>query len=145
MKIFLVFFLVLCFLQSNQSCGKKVVSNEIVKVSPTTKKMKFENLPDNITPETEVLKEIKNEKGEVVSSKKTTAENLLTEMKASYRDGKLVDEKGKEIRFFQPDCVGTSRADDEDQRIQDEKRAELAELKKKYTVISVYCDPLKVF
>ncbi len=67
----------------------------------------------------------------------------MDELKARYEKDILVDEKGREIRFFEPLCRGVSAGfeqDDEDQKAKDK---ELAELKKKYTVIILYCDPRK--
>ena len=60
-----------------------------------------------------------------------------------FRSGKLVDENGREIRFFTLLCRGVSAGLEEDRKAREEKDAELAALQKKYTVIVVYCDPRK--
>lgn len=71
-----------------------------------------------------------------------TVKDKLIELKARCRKGKLLDAKRREIRFFRPQCWGNPPAD----RLEIEKRQreELAELKKKYTVIEMSCNLLKV-
>jgi hypothetical protein len=104
---------------------------------------KYDRLPPDVTPETEVRKDVLNRRGKVVSSEVTTVEKRLKELKARYRKNVLVDGKGREIRFFEPLCRGVSAGFEEDQKAQKEKDRELAALKKKYTVIVLYCNPLK--
>lgn len=106
------------------------------------KKPKYDVLPPNITLETEVLKEVKDRKGKIVATERTTVEKRLNELKARYKKGKLVDGKSREIRFFEPLCRGVSAGFEEDQKAQKEKDAELAELKKKFTVVVLFCNPL---
>jgi hypothetical protein len=104
---------------------------------------KYDRLPSNVTLETEVRKDVLNRSGKIVSSEVTTVGKLLKELKARYRKNVLVDGKGREIRFFEPLCRGVSAGFEEDQKAQKEKDRELAALKKKYTVIVLYCNPLK--
>lgn len=104
---------------------------------------KYDRLPPDIMLDTEVRKDVLNRKGKVVSSEITTVEKRLKELKARYRKNVLVDGKGREIRFFEPLCRGVSAGFEEDQKAQKEKDRELASLKKKYTVIVLYCNPLK--
>jgi hypothetical protein len=104
---------------------------------------KYDRLPPNVTPETEVRKDVLNRRGKIVSSAVTTVEKCLNELKARYKKDVLVDGKGREIRFFEPLCRGVSAGFEEDQKAQKEKDRELASLKKKYTVIELYCNPLK--
>lgn len=52
----------------------------------------------------------------------------------------LVDESGKEIRFFRPSCWGNPPADY--QEILERERKDLEYLKTKYTVIVFKCNPL---
>lgn len=142
---FLIIFALFAFLQTNQNCDQKTMQNTNNPALPTPKKQtKFDRLPPNITLETEVRKDVLNDKGEVVSFEVTTVEKRLNELKARYKKDKLVDKKGREIRFFEPLCRGVSRGFEEDQQDQKAKEKELAELKKKYTVIVLYCDPRKV-
>ncbi len=106
-------------------------------------KTKYDRLPPDLTLETRVRKDVLNRQGRVVSSEITTLEKRLKELKARYRKNVLVDGKGREIRFFESLCRGVSAGFDEDQKAQKEKDRELAALKKKYTVIELYCNPLK--
>ena len=145
MKIaFLLILAFFGFVQS-QNCDGKKMQNSQANVSATPKTAtKFERLPENIKPETEVRKETRNDKGEVVSFEITTVEKRLNELKARVENDKLVDEKGREIRFFEPLCRGVSAGDEQDEIDRKAKEKELAELLKKYTVIVLHCDPSKV-
>ena len=69
-----------------------------------------------------------------------TVEKKLREMKARCRRGKLVDAKGREIRFFHPSCWGNPPSDYLE--IQERENKELADLKKRYTVIVFGCNPM---
>lgn len=139
------FLIILVLLAQSGSCGRKTMQNLEVNVSPTPKaKIKYDRLPENITLETEVVKTVKNDKGEAISSETTTVEKRLNELKARYEKEKLVDEKGREIRFFEPLCRGVSAGFEQDEADRKAKEKELAEIKKKYTVIVLYCDPRKV-
>lgn len=68
-----------------------------------------------------------------------TVKKKLIELKAHCRRGKLVDAKGREIRFFRISCWGNPPEDYLE--IQKREGEELAELKKHYTVIEFGCDP----
>jgi dethiobiotin synthetase len=140
----LAFFGFFGFVQS-QNCDGKKMQNSQTNVSATTKAAtKFERLPENVKPETEVRKETRNAKGEVISFEITTVEKRLNELKARYEKDKLVDEKGVEIRFFEPLCRGVSAGEEQDEIDRKAKEKELAELEKKYTVIVLHCDPTKI-
>jgi len=69
-----------------------------------------------------------------------TVEKKLVEMKARCRRGKLVDAKRREIRFFHPSCWGNPPVDYLEIRQREDK--EVAELKKRYTVIVFGCNPM---
>jgi hypothetical protein len=129
MKTFLLIIFALLVLQNSVFCQRK--------------SMKYDRLPPNIMLETEVRKDVLNAKKEVVSVEVTTVEKRLNELRARYKKNKLVDAKGREIRFFEPLCRGVSRGIDEDEQDQREKDKELTELKKKFTVVVLYCDPRK--
>ncbi len=100
-------------------------------------------MPENIETETAVEKAVKNDRGETVSFEVTTVEKILNELKADYKNDKLVDGNGKEVRFYERLCRGVSRGLEEDAQDQKAKEDELSELKKRYTVIILYCDPRK--
>ena len=69
-----------------------------------------------------------------------TVQNKLTEMKARCRKGRLVDSKDREIRFFHLSCWGNPP--ENYQEIRRREAAELAKLKKRYTVIAFGCNPM---
>jgi hypothetical protein len=94
---------------------------------------KFECLPKGVGLE------------EIVSYGKTanrnvTVEKKLIEIKARCRNGKLVDAKNKEIRFFRVSCWGNPPADYLE--IQQREHEELEKLQKRYTVIIMGCNPM---
>lgn len=68
-----------------------------------------------------------------------TVEKKLIELKARCRRGKLVDAKGREIRFFRVSCWGNPPEDYLE--IQKREGEQLAELKKHYAVIVFSCNP----
>jgi hypothetical protein len=68
-----------------------------------------------------------------------TVKKKLIELKARCRSGKLVDAKGREIRFFRISCWGNPPEDYLE--IQKREGEELAELKKHYSVIEFGCNP----
>ena len=72
--------------------------------------------------------------------RKTTAEQTLKALKARCSQGKLTDQSGKEIRFYRlVGCWGHPSPDD--QEVLDRQRQELADLKRRYRVIEVTCNP----
>ncbi|MGI8640715.1 MAG: hypothetical protein ACR2MG_12320 [Pyrinomonadaceae bacterium] len=151
MKIcFLIIFAVFALAQVNDKCSriKSQNSNE-PNVNNTMSNRnkettKFDRLPGGIKSDTKIRKDTKNNKGEVVSFEVVTAEQKLNELKAKYDGDKLVDGKGREIKFFEPLCRGVSQGFEEDEKARKEKERELAGLEKKYTVIVLYCDPRNV-
>jgi hypothetical protein len=68
-----------------------------------------------------------------------TVENTLIQMKARCRNGKLVDAKNKEIRFFRVSCWGHPPRDYLE--IEQRQNEELEKLKRQYTVIVMHCNP----
>lgn len=128
-------------IQNSQRCSNAAVEKNTMTTPTPERTAKFDRLPENIKPDTEVRKDVKNHKGEIVSYETTTVEKRLNELKARYKNGKLVDRKGREIRFFEPLCRGVSRGIEGDREDQRAKDRELAELKKKFTVLVVLCDP----
>ncbi|MGB7923230.1 MAG: hypothetical protein WCF57_08300 [Pyrinomonadaceae bacterium] len=92
---------------------------------------RFDCLPEDTT-----LKDVVTYKGD--ASKNVTVRDKLIALKAKCENGKLVDARRKEIRFFRIQCWGNPPADyrERQQRQQDE----LKELEKKYTVIVMGCN-----
>ena len=143
MKIFFLTILGLFgMMQMNEQCSKNEnQSTNMTMAEPTKTPTKFNRLPEGITLNTEVQgKAVKNDKGEITSYEITTVEKRLTELKAKYKGDKLVDNKKREIRFFKPLCRGVSQGYERDRQERERLEAELAELKKKYTVIILHCD-----
>lgn len=145
MKIyFLIVFAVFTMAQSQGQCDKDKMQNANKAMPEQTKKMtKFDNLPDGVKLSDEVKKEVKNDKGEVVSFKIITVEEELKNLGAKYDNDKLVDRSGKEIRFYTPPVRGASQGYEEDKKQQERDAKELTDLQKKYTVIILYVNPLK--
>ena len=94
---------------------------------------KFPCLPKDVTADQVVSYGLKG-------TQKVTVEKRLSELKARCRSGKLVDAKGREIRFFHMSCWGNPPPDYLE--IQERQNKELAELKKRYTVIVFGCNPM---
>ena len=69
-----------------------------------------------------------------------TVEKKLIGMKARCRGGKLLDAKGREIRFFRPSCWGNPPPDYLEIRQREDN--ELVKLKKHYSVIVFGCNPM---
>lgn len=83
--------------------------------------------------------------GDVVSYGATdrgniTVEKRLAQLKARCRNRRLLDVKGREIRFHRPSCWGNPPADYQD--IQQREDEELRKLQKRYTVIVFGCNPM---
>ena len=77
-------------------------------------------------------------KGDVV--KKLTVQEKLRELNARCRNGKLVDEAGREIYFYRR--IGCWGAPPPDYKEMMQKQAEeLETLRKQYTVIELTCNP----
>jgi hypothetical protein len=70
---------------------------------------------------------------------KVTVGKKLSEMKARCSKGKLLDRKGREIRFFHISCWGNPPPDYLE--IQQQEQAQLAKLKLRYPVIVLGCNP----
>ena len=72
--------------------------------------------------------------------KKVTVEGKLIQLKASCKNGKLIDAAGREIRFFRLEgCWGNPPADY--QEILQRQSDELARLRTQYTIIEMTCNP----
>ena len=69
-----------------------------------------------------------------------TVEKRLAQLKARCRNRRLLDARGREIRFHRPSCWGNPPADYQD--IQQREDEELRKLQKRYTVIVFGCNPM---
>lgn len=94
----------------------------------------FNCLPKDVSADEEVGRGFKGKPGVTVNSK-------LIEIKARCRRGKLVDAKGREIRFFRPSCWGNPP--ENYREIRRREAEELARLRQRYTVIEFGCDRLR--
>ena len=95
---------------------------------------RFDCLPDDVT-----LKDVVTyNKGN--SRKNVTVKDKLLKLKAQCKNGKLVDDDHKEIRFFRVQCWGNPPADYKER--QQRQQEELKELEKKYTVVVMGCNTL---
>jgi hypothetical protein len=72
--------------------------------------------------------------------KHVTVADKLREIKAKCRNGKLVDAKRREIRFFHVACWGNPPPDYRE--IKQREAEELRKLQQQYTVITFGCNPL---
>ena len=94
---------------------------------------KFGCLPSDVQPD-EIVVHGFNGRGQI------KVEQKLAEMRARCRNGKLVDPKRREIRFFRPSCWGNPPPDYLE--IQRRESEQLAKLKRRYTVIVFACNPV---
>lgn len=84
-----------------------------------------------------VIRKTPSLKGEV---EREIVKQRLNKLDARCKSGKLIDGKNKEIRFYKlRGCWGNPPVDYLE--IMDKQRKELQELKKKYTVIEITCNP----
>jgi hypothetical protein len=82
----------------------------------------------------------KDIKESALVSKNKTVRQTLRAMKAKCTKGKLVDAKKREIRLYNlQGCWGNPPQDYLE--IMENQQQELAEMKKKYTVIEISCNP----
>jgi hypothetical protein len=131
-----------CDRSQTQNANKPVVGKTINDNEKS--ETKFDRLPDGIQSSDLVRKEVTDSKGEVTSIITITVEEALKELDAKYAGDKLTDRSGREIRFYTPPARGMSQGLEEDTRQRKEDEKNLADLKKKYTVIVLYIDPRKV-
>jgi len=131
---------IVCLLFAAAVAGSEQSANEAA-LSPTQSKSnqdnyfthgsKFDCLPKDVGL---------NDVVTATKTKSVTVEKTLIQMKAQCRQGKLVDAKRREIRFFRPSCWGNPPADYLE--IQQRESAELQKLKKTYTVIVFACNQM---
>jgi len=73
-------------------------------------------------------------------NQRVTVVQKLVELKARCQKGKLVDAKGRGVRFFRPSCWGNPPLDYLEIRQREDE--ELSKLRKRYTVIVFACNPM---
>jgi hypothetical protein len=99
---------------------------------------KYNCLPSNIKPET--VAEADLNMNPQSKPKTVTVKQKLDKLKARCKNGVLRDKNKKEIKFYRlKGCWGNPPADYLE--IIENQRKELEELKKKYTVIELTCNP----
>ena len=70
---------------------------------------------------------------------KRTVNDQLKELKARCRNGKLIDERGKQIYFYRLiGCWGNPPSDYLERL--EQQRNKLRELRKRYTIVEMTCD-----
>ena len=105
----------------------------------TNSRLKYDCLPEDIELDTvvSVIRKTPGLRGDV---ERETVKQRLDKLKARCKAGKLVDGKNKEIRFYQlQGCWGNPPQGYRE--ILRKQQEELEELKKKYTVIEITCNP----
>src|SRR5438132_3017926 len=119
--------------------GERAVSGRFAMAQASTvddadeaRKTKFDCLPKG----TRLEDVVSHRRG----GKNLTVADKLAEIKARCRNGKLVDSRRREIRFFHISCWGNPPPDYRE--IQQREGEELAKLKARYTVIIFGCNPL---
>ena len=110
----------------------------LVTISPATSVARNTDscLPAEIKPADVVSTRTTGNKGKVIT---VTVSEKLTELKARCRKQKLVDGKGREIRFYQLIGCWGNPPDDYQQQLEHQAK-ELAKLRKRYRVIEMTCD-----
>jgi hypothetical protein len=132
---FLLLILMICG-SSQIMCAQNKSRN---KPSEQKTKPQYNCLPSDIKLDTvvSVSRKAASLRGEV---ERETVKQRLDKLGAKCRSGKLVDGKNREIRFYQlQGCWGNPPFDYLE--ILDNQRRELDDLKKKYTVIEITCNP----
>lgn len=133
----LIFILITASAQTLAAQSKSKTKRKVTK--QLTNQSKYDCLPPDIKLETVVSTTLV----ESAAGNKTVRETVkqrLDKIKAGCKAGKLVDGKGREIRFYQlQGCWGNPPQDY--QEILDNQQKELQELKKKYTVVELTCNP----
>ncbi len=133
---YFLIFAIICGSQTVCAQNKSAVNGKASK--PAIKQSKYECLPEEIKLETvvSVIRKTADLRGEVVFQ---TVRDRLVKLKAVCKAGKLVDGGNKEIRFYRlQGCWGNPPPDYRE--ILDRQQKEIAELKKRYTVIEITCN-----
>jgi hypothetical protein len=118
--------------QSKSRKSRKVIMQ-------TNNQLKYGCLPSGIKLDTIVsITRKPSESGDQIE--RETVKQRLDNLNSRCKAGKLVDGKNREIRFYElQGCWGNPPSNYEE--ILNNQRKELLELKKKYTVIELTCNP----
>jgi len=132
--------LLLCGLAPERSAGR---SRSRLKVTPELPALAADRSSQSSRSFTCLPKDV--QPGEIVSYRSNgttniTVEKKLVELKARCRNGRLVDARRREIRFFHPSCWGNPPPDYLE--IRERENKEVGQLKKRYTVIVFACNPM---
>ena len=120
-------------------CGQSKSRKSRNATKQTNSQLKYDCLPEDIKLDTvvSVIRKTPGLRGEV---ERETVMQRLDKLDARCKSGKLVDGKNREIRFYQlQGCWGNPPPGY--QEIMNRQREELEELKKKYNVIEITCNP----
>lgn len=135
----LVFTLTIYGSSQTLDCSNKSQMNR-KEIKQTDKPATYDCLPKEIKPETVVSVTRKQTAAGADQVVRETVKERLDRLNARCEAGKLVGEDKKEIRFYKlQDCWGNPPSDYRE--ILDRQQGELEELKKKYTVIEITCNP----
>lgn len=95
-------------------------------------------LPEEVS-EADVVTHRPTKSGNGTETKAVTVAETLSQLKARCRNGRLLDQAGKQIYFFRlTGCWGNPPEDY--QEILDKQNSELTRLKKRYHVIEMTCN-----
>lgn len=136
------FYLLIFILIIGSASTLSAQSKSKMKRKPTKQannQTKYGCLPPDIKLDTIVsANQIETASGNKIE--RETVKQRLDKIKAGCRAGKLTDGKGREIRFYQlQGCWGNPPQGY--QEILDNQQKELEELKKKYTIVEITCNP----
>jgi hypothetical protein len=120
-------------------CGQSKSGKSRNAAKQPNSQLKYDCLPKDIKLDTvvSVIRKTPGLRGEV---ERESVKQRLDKLDARCKSGKLVDGQNREIRFYQlQGCWGNPPPDY--QEIMNRQREELEELKKKYNVIEITCNP----
>jgi len=133
----LIFILIVGSAQTLSAQGKSKMKRKAAK--QVNNQSKYGCLPPDIKLDT-VVSAIPVESASGNKIEKETVKQRLDKINAGCRAEKLVDGKGREIRFYRlQGCWGNPPPDYHE--ILENQQKELQELKRKYTVIEITCNP----
>ena len=131
--------IILICASSQIMCGQSKSGKSRNAAKQTNSQLKYDCLPEDIKLDTvvSVIRKTPDLRSEV---ERETVKQRLNKLDARCKSGKLVDGKNREIRFYQlQGCWGNPPPGY--QEIMNRQREELEELKRKYNVIEITCNP----
>lgn len=138
-KYFYVSILILICICNQTMHGQSKSRKSRKVIMQTNNQLKYGCLPSGIKLDTIVsITRKPSESGDQIE--RETVKQRLDNLNSRCKAGKLVDGKNREIRFYElQGCWGNPPSNYEE--ILNNQRKELLELKKKYTVIELTCNP----